>query len=164
MIEDCLTGLMPEIEKMENNIISVLSNCADCDYTSFGHGESSIGTHIRHVIEFIKAVNDRTDVINYDGRERNLDIETSHEIATDVLKKEITRLKGTVSDQDIQTPVTVIENGLSCPSTIAREICFIIGHSTHHLAFAKVLASVRGIGLTDDIGVAQATLQHRKLT
>lgn len=52
------------------------------------------------------------------------------------------------------------------PSTLARELTFLHSHTTHHLAFIKILMNHQKIPMaveTDNIGLAPATLRHKEV-
>jgi hypothetical protein len=53
------------------------------------------------------------------------------------------------------------------PSTLARELEFLLSHTVHHFALVAVLLAVEGATLPEelaDFGVAPSTLRHREKT
>lgn len=140
---------------------------------------SSIGDHIRHILEFylclIKVGKDQT--LNYDDRERN------RELATDRLKclKKIEHIISCLSDRNLdreiysmprgETPIASKINysmnndhlSVSVMTTFDRELVFNIEHTLHHLAIIKIanLTLEDPIIINEQVGVAISTLRNQ---
>ncbi|MEM7618211.1 MAG: DinB family protein [Pseudomonadota bacterium] len=132
--------------------------------------KSSVGEHLRHVLEFIDNVvctpGDR-EVLDYDKRERN------GKIQTDIIYAQETtvRLKSQLSDISIERltselgileAVDVDHDDLPQKSSLGRELLFAVSHTEHHFYTILERCDEMGIALPDDFGVATSTLRHLK--
>lgn len=138
---------------------------ATIDEATFHHQSQllpggSIGTHVRHVIEFyeclFEGLEDRQ--IDYDSRKRNTDIESSPERGAcaldDLLTNRWCALSG-VSD-DLHLSIRESEDQWRV-SSVGRELCFASSHAMHHLALIGVLAREVGMTLPPEFGIARST-------
>ncbi|MBL4589061.1 MAG: DinB family protein [Alphaproteobacteria bacterium] len=141
--------------------LSVLSACTE---EQFLHTDtaSSIGAHMRHIIECIKMLNDGQNYINYDARARNHKIETNQHFAIAQLDLETEKLLEKVAQTDLIEPVMVTMDGCSTNSTFGRELLATLSHTVHHLAFIKLLAEQQDIVIDKNVGVAPATLEFQR--
>jgi len=130
---------------------------------------ASVGQHTRHVIEFVdtllKSINE--DLVNYDFRDRNKDIETSIDTAQMTLKRLQQRLSG-ITNQDLQRPIQMVEavdverDSDPANSTVAREIYFAISHTEHHFALINERCDALGVALPADFGKAVSTRRSER--
>jgi len=130
------------------------------------------GAHFRHVFDFYRAFLDGFSVgrVNYDARERDPRIErnvdlaigTANSLAEDIGSLPVGRLS-----QPIDVSANVILDGKSVvdwtPSTVQRELMYLLSHTVHHYAIIRLLAARTGIELDRHFGVAPSTLAHRRL-
>jgi hypothetical protein len=125
----------------------------------------TVGKHIRHTLDHFRSsiMTPARDVIDYDHRERGVDVETSRGAAL----TEIAQLRsalGGLSEDELKTEMTaqVMCSGdgqcAELGSTRAREIFFALHHAIHHNAILKAIASEFGITLGDDFGMAPSTI------
>ncbi|WP_062263980.1 DinB family protein [Endozoicomonas arenosclerae] len=129
---------------------------------------SSIGTHVRHIIEFYHCFFKGLDygAIDYDNRPRNSILEESAKQAIEYLKNIHLLLSG----QDMShypesvAVVALLDSGQSIEtsSSIIRELLFLQSHTTHHLALIALMLGQEGIKLPVDFGVATSTRLHQK--
>ncbi|MGB0863276.1 MAG: hypothetical protein ACPG19_11960 [Saprospiraceae bacterium] len=131
---------------------------------------SSIGQHVRHIIDFylclIKGCNET--VIDYDKRMRNPLIEKDTKVAVEELK-EISLM---VQNLDIRQIVQVNssfsddenEDNSQIPSSVGRELMYAYDHAIHHLAMVKIGMGIHfpEIKISPNLGVAPSTLKYRK--
>lgn len=134
-------------------------------------GVSSIGSHIRHVIDhymsFIQGM--KIGIVNYDERERDATYETHlliarrkiHEICQSLEKFKTSRSGMALKNQ---TELT-ISCGMLAPraktmSSVQRELGFLHGHAVHHFAFVRLLINAKEKIPNDTFGVAPATLAY----
>lgn len=125
---------------------------------------STIGQHIRHCVEhyeeFLRGMNHGSE-LDYDKRPRDLTVET------DPLEA-IRRLEGIRSSIERQLTecrgLIVWDNGVTSPanSSASREIQFLISHTIHHFALISVIASLSGLRVPSNFGVAPSTLKFRE--
>lgn len=129
---------------------------------------SSIGQHVRHVVEFyvclLKGIPDGE--VNYDERERDLRLESDLKFVIHTLEKIRTNLflgvtdvpmvlRGNFAEED--------ESSLIINSSFYRELAYCLEHSIHHQALLKIgLIELGKVDLIDDqFGVAPATIRFK---
>lgn len=131
---------------------------------------SSIGQHIRHIIDFYLCLIRGCEVsnIDYDKRARNLLIERDIKVA----RVELERIAGAVQSLDILQNVVVNssftvnegESHAQIASSVGRELMYAYDHAIHHLAMVKIGVQLNypSIFINPDLGVAPSTLKFRK--
>lgn len=146
--------------------LAFLTALTDAQYADPRGEWASVGAQYRHVLEHYQCLLEGLDdgVVDYDARRRDVTIERSRDRARDVTTSLIERLdalRAIPSDR----PLTV---QLQCepdreawaPSTLGRELQFLVSHSVHHYALIKFLLAGDGCSLDRDLGVAPSTLSH----
>lgn len=130
---------------------------------------SSIGAHVRHILEFYICLlrEDKRITICYDERERNHKIETEREFASIVINNIILNLSGIKSDHRVILKADFSGDGCDeqkLESSIFRELAYCLEHSVHHEALIKVgIKSLQSEGvLVKDFGVAPSTIRHSR--
>lgn len=130
---------------------------------------SSIGQHIRHIIELYQAVEKSgpAAIINYDNRKRNLIIETSPHTASMEIQLLLDFLSGINWDKNLtlQGDFGKCEDlPLEIKTSLFRELAYNLEHAIHHQALIKIgLIQLGLVQLIDsDFGVASATIRFRK--
>ncbi len=157
------------ISDQVSDLLEVMNNDNYSQPLSTFNG-SSIGQHIRHIIDFyLCLINglEQSD-INYDRRERNQNIETDCLTAKnlmDIIAQKIQNVR-------VEDPVMVCssfiadknEQLMSIPSSIGRELMYAYDHAIHHLAMIKIGMNVHypEIVINKDLGVAPSTLKYRQ--
>ena len=133
-----------------------------------GFYNSSVGGHLRHCLEhyesFLNGMDDAR--IDYDARPRDKDLEESTESALSVVSRIINHLETLEKDDP---PVGVLVK-MDCgaeeiewqPSTLGRELQFLVSHTVHHFAMIGGICRELKVDLTEDFGVAPSTLRHRQ--
>jgi hypothetical protein len=127
---------------------------------------SSIGQHVRHILEFYSGLKEgyATQKVNYDLRKRDLLIEQDKTVAllliVDLIKWIETAkpiplvLEGSYGEEDAEV--------FSIASHLERELVYNIEHAIHHMAIIKIAAiNLYAYNLPVDFGVASSTLKHR---
>ncbi len=135
--------------------ISILSN-------------SSIGQHIRHIVEFYSCLIDgyAMGVVNYDQRQRNTLIETLPDYAYTV----INGIQEQIESIDFNSNLDVIHTIGDCEhpikTTFARELFYMAEHTLHHFALIKIgiSTSFPEITLPQNFGIADSTVKHHQKT
>lgn len=130
--------------------------------------DSSIGMHVRHVIEFyqclVKGV--LNGEMDYDARERSLLQETNIAYAIACIENVLIDLTMIHSNKDILlfTEQNQTEHKLSIQSNVARELSYVIEHTIHHLAIIKMscMMAFPQIQFDKDFGVAYSTIKYRE--
>lgn len=134
---------------------------------------SGVGAHLRHCldhyVQFLAGW--RRGRIDYDARGRDGRIESDRSAASAVLADVVAGL-GAVSAADVDRAVSVTmdcgdddtaRSGADCPSTVRRELMFLVSHTVHHYAIIAQILRHQGIDVPPGFGVAPSTLRHRRL-
>lgn len=129
--------------------------------------KSSIGQHIRHIVEFyIELEKGYADgIIDYDNRTRNLELETNQQLVLNSL----TAIIGCLQTYNLDKELQIASNyGLSqtekilSKSSSRREVVYALDHTVHHLAIIKIAIqnTYKHIKLDANIGIAPSTLRN----
>ena len=139
------------------------------DYSRKTETNSSIGAHVRHVIERFQSflsglANNRID---YDARKRDSAMENNLEsarFALNTIRRRLARLDDQICGEPMQVSETVHpgEAAVEATSTAEREIMSLISHSIHHLALVALLARRLGYELESDFGKAPSTVRFER--
>ncbi|MDH5654569.1 MAG: DinB family protein [Spirochaetia bacterium] len=146
----------------------ILSGLEDEDYSEV-HSEvfqSSIGTHIRHILDhikiFIESVASCTD-INYDQRERGGAIENFREDAIEEIENFILRLNllsFQESDRVNIKSMLLPGHSVSFVSSAGRELLFLISHIIHHNAVIAAILKEKNLAVPKYFGYAPSTIEY----
>ena len=133
------------------------------------HG-SSIGQHVRHIIDFYKCILDGSFelTIDYAKRERRIEVETIPAAAINAFQEVLFGLRQQPADQALR--VLGDYSGQqdrareSYHSSVGREMMFAHDHAVHHLAIIKiaVCSCFSHIKLPKNLGIAPATIRHQQ--
>lgn len=129
--------------------------------------QHSVGQHTRHVAEFYQCLLKglETGSVNYDGRERNLRIETDKAYAVEVLEMAAQQI-AQLSHNKLMTLHTSFggEETAEVPTSFFRELTYLIEHTVHHLAIIRIGLNEAhpDIFIPEHFGVAPSTLQYRE--
>jgi len=163
-----MLGLFAATEAIISQLEGLIDQIREDDYTKPLDilSGSSVGQHMRHVIEFYQCVvtNQGSNEINYDNRERDKILETSLDATLKVLATTKDGLNSIRTDRDIYVSGQIGGTGNKVRSSIKREILYAIEHAVHHMAIIKigVKTSLPYISLPDSFGVAESTIRYRK--
>lgn len=128
---------------------------------------NTIGMHIRHVLEFYKSLEQALDqeYVDYDARERNLELETNKSSAIIEIERIEKWLEKIQNDLQIKV-LHRSDNDMVLMSSVSRELAYNIEHAVHHMAIIKICinACFSHIKLDQNFGVAYSTLQYRAST
>lgn len=160
---------LPVIELLRE-LASVITLLSPEQYTrrcgqAFFNG--TIGGHVRHCLDHIRAVLDgfAGGVIDYDHRERGTNIESDPSAARDEIRRlrrlaeQLTRV---AADTHVRVEVMPTREGRSVAisSSLGRELAFVLSHTIHHNAMIKGMAVSLGAVLPPSFGYAPSTLSH----
>lgn len=127
--------------------------------------QTSIGKHVRHILEFFQCLDFAVAslVVNYDNRQRNLRLEESPSFALGVIQ-ELKAQIAVYQEKTLTLEADYGEGNISVLTTLFRELVYNIEHCVHHLAIIKIglNAHFPEIQLEDSIGVAYSTQQFQK--
>jgi len=129
---------------------------------------STIGQHLRHCLDHYASLLDGlgNGKIDYDCREREIHLEASVETARERIGLFLARLESLNSGE---APVGVLVK-MDCggedvgwqPSTLGRELQFLVSHTVHHFAMIGGMCASMGIELEKGFGVAPSSLRHEE--
>jgi uncharacterized damage-inducible protein DinB len=130
--------------------------------------ESSIGMHVRHILEFYQCflVGVETGIINYDHRKRDIELQNDTVFAKEILSKLIRSLESL----KIGTQLLLIsaqdhtDRCFEIPSHTDRELTYLIEHAIHHMAIIKMAVSEHfpEVQLPEHFGVAYSTIKYKE--
>lgn len=128
---------------------------------------SSIGQHVRHVLEFYMCLSKgiKSSVVDYDKRIRNLLIENNPKYAIGVLE-ELSKVFCCEEIEETFLTNTIEFNGvvMNTNSSVSRELIYLIEHSIHHYAIIGIAlrSHFRHVEIPYNFGVAYSTSKHKK--
>jgi len=134
---------------------------------STGHYKSSIGMHIRHNLDHFIAFFEGLPAgrVDYESRKRDAGIEVSRDAAKDEIRKCLRRLSSLREQEDLSLAVREeSDSGAKelrwLPSSVGRELQFLLGHTVHHHALIAMILNGQGLDLPEAFGVAPSTQRH----
>lgn len=125
---------------------------------------SSIGQHVRHIVEFYICLFSEKEYVNYDERERNLLIENSPVYTQEVLEN----LKSQLLNLDFNKKVIFKQNinneEVFLHTSYQRELIYLGEHTIHHFALIKIgiTSLCPDFKLDKNFGVADSTVKYRE--
>jgi len=143
-----------------NQLLSLTEKLSDSEFkiVKKQHG-SSIGAHVRHIIEHYQSFFSASFIVNYDQRSRDPLLENSTLLANQAINDLLTKLACAQNDQAVNVICATNPHKKSLPveSSLARELVFLYSHTTHHMAIIKLLAADLSLSLSADFGKAAST-------
>ncbi|QLE00078.1 hypothetical protein HX109_00335 [Galbibacter sp. BG1] len=132
--------------------------------------QSSIGMHVRHVLEFYEclllAISE--DTLNYDNRKREKKLESDLDYCLLVLNSVIDRIETLDEEKALILQLSYAAD-TSLPNeevatTVKRELIYNIEHTVHHLAIIKIgiKALDASICIDENMGVAASTIRNKR--
>ena len=149
--------IFTDVEFQLDMLNCLLSELSDLDYKNKGTHITSIGAHVRHIIEYIQMLiySDLNVPVNYENRKRDFKIENDREYAKNLLNELKTKLHKT------DKPVSVIEDSVVYKSSYLREMLYMHEHIVHHCAILKIeFNSLSYLNVDPCFGFAKSTLKH----
>lgn len=140
-------------------------------YTAVPDGYmSSIGAHMRHILDHFVAVRDGATcrLVDYENRRRGGDVETQPGVAREELQ-DLAAWAGALPDDEINQAICVrIDIGgqdcriVSCDSSVGRELLFACSHAIHHFAMMKQMRLIldEECSCDDRLGLAPSTAHY----
>ncbi len=159
------------VQKIINNTFAELSDAiaqlTDEAYTKPGKHLSgaTIGQHTRHVIELFQCLINGYEYadVNYEKRERDLNIENNKHLAISLLQQ----IETDIHKADKEIIITACFGGgeeIKINSNFLRELVYNLEHTIHHMALIRVgIAELSEITLPDTFGVAPSTIEYRRI-
>lgn len=156
--------LIPSIHNSLNELIDLLSQLSDSEYANpcTELSNASIGEHTRHVIEMFLCLENQyqSGIVNYDKRERNIQIQSNTEFAIKSIEKIKTNLDK--SDKKIELQQIIDGEEIRIDSNYFRELLYNLEHCIHHQALIKVaILKYDSLTINANFGVARSTIEYR---
>lgn len=149
----------------------VLEQISVEDYRARTGSQSSVGAHLRHVLErFQSLLNGLPEArIDYDKRRRDPALEQSPDSAAFALNSIRRRLQQLQTDHafteaaalQVSESVHPGQQAATVSSSVERELMSLVSHSVHHIALIATLLRPRGYKLDEQFGKAPSTLIHQ---
>jgi hypothetical protein len=124
---------------------------------------ASIGQHVRHVIELGQCLvlGYEAGTVNYDKRKRDERMENKRSFALQHLDELLQSVNK--PEKKLQLQVTASQGTHTLETWYNREILYNTEHAIHHMALIRVALKEMKLDIvSDNFGVAYATIQHRQ--
>jgi hypothetical protein len=126
---------------------------------------ATIGKHVRHIVEFYKAVlfSSINETVNYDERERNTLLEENVKYTNDFIAELIDVLGHIELNRRILLISEYQNEQVEMESSLFREITYNIEHTVHHLAIIGIAIPIHlnYINLSENFGYAESTVKYQ---
>ncbi len=155
-IETVLLQLKNTIQEIPENIFTLKSKLLS---------GASIGEHTRHILElYICLINQYEDgIVNYDKRERNIDIQTNVTVASNTTEKILNDIYKSNRKLILQSYHNTEEMFITIETNYLRELCYNYEHTIHHMAMIKIaINELCDYPLDENFGVAPSTIKYKK--
>ncbi len=127
---------------------------------------SGVGKHFRHIIDFYDRFIDQFPLVNYDLRNRDIEIETNKDVAINrihQLREALFVFKNSNIAEEIklyQGDILNSKNEFIVSSSLGRELRYLIEHTVHHFAIITMFLKYYGYTVPAEFGIAQSTLDY----
>lgn len=157
--------LLKSIHQSLDELTNLLSQLSDTDYSKSYESLSgaTIGEHTRHILEMFQCLEKSYDsgVLNYDDRERNIQIQTETKFARQCIEDIKAGLK--TENKLIYLELVMNHLGMRIQSNYYRELLYNLEHCVHHQALIKVaVLQCENVLVDENFGVARSTIEYRK--
>jgi len=126
---------------------------------------ASIAQHTRHILEFYVCLlnNCDCDVINYDLRERDKNIEQKLDFCLTKVDEINIQLNQVNTNKKICLEAFQGGKTVKVETSFDRELLYAIEHTIHHMAIIKmgILLHYPNITIPKNFGVAESTIQYK---
>jgi len=129
----------------------------------------SVGGHVRHCLDHVNALLQGADnkLIDYEARQRGTEVETDPLTAQSEIKRLDAALADLPPEAMLRTVTTAIflaadRPALLAPSSLSREVAFVLSHTIHHYAMIGGMAKALGCAVPDDFGMPPGTLRDQQ--
>jgi uncharacterized damage-inducible protein DinB len=163
-------GVRPLIGLL-HQLFELVETLTDEEYTRkpVGVVESSVGGHVRHNLDHIEALllGLRLGDVCYDHRARGTDIERDrasalHELLR--LERELSGFPWSAVPHRLTLSALVAPElpPVVAPTSLERELAFVVSHTIHHNALIAVMVKLLGASAPVEFGYAPSTIVHRR--
>lgn len=161
-LEKLLKGCAHSIDQCDY----LLQQISDESYVASKDGASSIGSHMRHILDrfqcFFTGLGE--GCVDYDARDRDQSIASNLEaarFAVASVSRRIQEVQGSGDDAlMVRESVHHLSPEVVLESTVSRELMGLVTHTTHHLALIGLIAQDLGYSLEGNFGKAASTIVY----
>lgn len=124
---------------------------------------SSIGQHVRHILELYDCLLSQYEsgIVCYDDRKREKRLETDVNLALVKIKEIQSSIR--LHDKELLLKMAVETDFETIRTSFNRELCYNLEHCIHHQALIKIACnSLDYISLPVSFGVARSTIDYVK--
>lgn len=146
---------------------ALIKACNDQQYVQiFEHASAGVGKHVRHILDHFSAVKEglSSGVINYNMRARDSAVETDPLLALGIIEEHLLWLSNAPNDDlaiKVESEISLTQtSNVVLDSTLSRELCYLINHTIHHIAYATLGAKQLGITFEKELGLAPSTATY----
>lgn len=127
---------------------------------------ASVGGHLRHIIEHYQAFLAGLDSgeIGYEKRVRDPLVENDPGYAGALLEaiaQRLDELERTLTNRTLHYCVETTDD-VASPTSVLRELEFLLSHTIHHYALVAVMARLQGHEPEPTFGIAPSTLKYQR--
>ena len=162
-LADAIGEALGQLSRVINTLDPTQYVSRSCD-PAFG---ASIGRHVRHILDHVanldRAVSEGC-VADYESRARDSRLETDPALAlaeVDRLRQRLSHLASIDADRPATISIAITRDRpkATLPSTLGRELSFVLSHTVHHHAIIRTLLCELGLGtlIEPDFGLAPGT-------
>lgn len=147
-----------------------LSEISVSDYSTpqMPHFSSSAGAHMRHVLDHYLAIKLAADsgLVDYNKRNRFSEVESDPKAASaqwQDIETWLIEVSEKINDHKVEVVseiCAVDQLSIQVPSTLARELVFVLGHAVHHFSLLAVIRSLQGKSCPENFGLAPSTISY----
>ncbi len=151
--------IFAELEFQLDMLTCLINNLSDLDYKKGGKHIHSIGSHLRHMVEYMNILinTDFQNPLDYASRPRNNRLETDRMYAV----AQLSTIKEHLYKED--RVLHIVEDDEIYTSSYNREMLYMHEHIVHHCALLKIeLNELEYIDIDPCFGYAKSTLKHMK--
>ena len=154
-------GVVQKLEEFRKLVLQL----SDAEYsqTFESLGGSSIGGHVRHVIEMLQCLEAgyHFGQIDYSARKRSLVLETDGNAASAAIDSLLLSLR--LPNRDLELICPDYGEARPIATNYNRELLYNLEHAVHHQALIRVaLRDLPNVAINADFGVAKSTLQYKQ--
>jgi uncharacterized damage-inducible protein DinB len=163
---DATAAAVTALTRSLDDLADLLSRMSDETYAwkPSGGASGSIGAHVRHVLDHVTVLVDRSRqrTVTYDRRERDTLVEQSRHAGLEAVRRASDRLAAFMDTplDEMLTLEALVAHGqppIAVSTSLARELVFALQHTIHHQAIIAVLLQQIGIATPSRFGYAPAT-------
>jgi uncharacterized damage-inducible protein DinB len=159
------------LARLIEELACVVGMLSDAQYVQkpVGVVPSSVGGHVRHCLDHVRAllVAAESGQLDYDRRERGTPVESSRDAALAAAAEcaaALRRLSPASLDRPLRVDVLLTADGAPhvFRSSVGRELAYVLSHTIHHNALIAAMVKTLGGELPERFGYAPSTIAFSK--